>query len=83
MKVNKRKLAEDYFEVAAKLAVIIGQVDEIKTTCGYLRGRANDNGDPYFDLQPALEHLGVALAAAVVYADEYKEEAGKEDGKTE
>ena len=82
--MNKfKKVSDRYNELAVKLAVIISQIQDIQTTCKFLSEETNDTGDPYYDLQPVLEHAGIALAAMVVYADEYKEEAVKEDGKTE
>ena len=36
-----------------------------------------DNGDPSFELSESLEKLGIALASAVVYANEYAKEAEK------
>lgn len=84
--MNKKRAAElaaDYSEYANKLAVIIGQLQEIQTHCEYLKNESGDNGDPYYDLQPVLERAGIALASMVVYATEYKEEAMKGDGKTE
>lgn len=73
MRTNK-EISSDYFNLAEKVAVIVGQLDDIKTTCKYLMEETKDNGDPYFDLMPAIEHLGVALATMVVYAGEYSNE---------
>ena len=81
--MRNQKIADRYNELAVKLAIIIGQIQDIQTTCKFLSEGTKDNADPYYDLQPVLEHAGVALATMVVYADEYKEEAMTEDGKTE
>lgn len=79
--MNKsKKVSDKYQELSVKLAIIIGQLEEMQTFCKFLMEENNDNGDPYYDLQPVLEHAGIALAAMVVYADEYKEEC-KDDSK--
>lgn len=73
--MNKsKKVSDKYRELAVKLAIIIGQLEEMQTSCKFFQEETDDNGDPYYDLQPVLERAGIALAAMVVYADEYKEE---------
>jgi hypothetical protein len=79
--MSNQKIADRYNELAVKLAVIIGQIQDIQTTCKFLNEETDDNGDPYYDLQPVLEHAGVALAAMVVYADEYSKDCGDENDK--
>ena len=81
--MNYRELADSYQQHAYELAVLIGKLKDIQTSCEINMRDASDNGDPYYDLMPVLEHAGIALASMVVYANEYKEEAMKEDGKTE
>lgn len=66
-----KSTGEQYRDTAVELAAIIGKLQEIKNTCEFLKDNTNDNGDPYYDMEPVLMHAGIALASMVTYADEY------------
>lgn len=67
-----KSTSEKYHEVAVALAELIGKMEDLRTTCELLKDGEGDTGDPYYDLEPALMHAGIALASAVTYADEYE-----------
>ena len=84
MTYTSQDAAADYSEISAKLARAISQIAEIKNRCQFISDQMKDNDDPAFELGEALEKLGVALASAVTYGDEYaKEAAGKAPAENE
>lgn len=76
------RLGEKYEEFSVALAEIIGKVEDIRERMKYVNG-ANEVDDeelPWYKLEPAITALGSALAATVVYMNDYKEEAKGEQG---
>lgn len=78
MKLSKKEIAEKYEYETNRLAIMLTKICEIRNTFKYLYEQTDDNGDPYFTLDEALVKLGVALAEATIYTNEYKEELNKQ-----
>jgi hypothetical protein len=78
MKLSKKDIAEKYETATNQLAIALTKIYELRNTFEYLSESADDNGDPYFNLDEALVKLGAALAEATVYTNEYKEELTKQ-----
>jgi hypothetical protein len=77
--MTSREIHDRYSEMAVELAAIIGKIDDMKGQSEYISRETKDNGDPSIDLSEALEKLGVALANIITYADEYLNDAEKEE----
>lgn len=77
---NSKKLADAYLEHATKIAMLHQQLIQIKERFDYLGEVAEDNRDPFIQMENACSAVGEALSTAMNYYQEYKEEAeGKED----
>ena len=72
-----------YRDVADKLAVIHGQLQDFQERAEFWTEQLRDNGNPADDLKAAMTALGTALASCVVYASEYEEDTQNEGEKTD
>lgn len=74
-----KKAVETYKEAAYEIAKIIGKINDFSGRFDCLSSNLNDNNDPHFDAQEAIEKLGVLLASVVVYQNEYEQELNGEN----
>lgn len=72
-----------YLEVAEKIATHISQLDELKNRLDYLHETSDDNGDPSYMLDEAINKLGKTLSATLNYSTEYRKEAEETEEKGE
>lgn len=75
---DPQKIADSYREMAVYLAQVMGQIEHYQNTAEYWTKATSDDGRPADDLKEAMLWLGVALSSCVTYADEYAEDAKKE-----
>lgn len=78
--MDKEEAYKRYHAGAVKLAYRILDIADIRDSMEYTSQKCEDNGDVGMRLDEALDKLGIALAHALVYANEYKNEhEGVED----
>ena len=71
---ERKDVAEHYSEYGYKLAVIIGQLEDLQESCEALSESCHDEGLPAYTLTEALTKLGSALATMRIYEHEYATE---------
>ena len=75
MNMTKKDVANRYDTLAKDLARAVDKIADIQESTTFLTEQCKDNGDPSYLLNEALAKLAKALAATVIYAAEYAEEA--------
>lgn len=68
---ERKDAAEHYSEYGYKLAVLIGQLEDLQESCEALSESCHDEGLPADMLTEALTKLGSALATMRIYEHEY------------
>jgi hypothetical protein len=79
--MSKKELEEIHARYALatnELAEVLSNVYKIRNRFKFISEIAHDKGGPYFILDKALVKLGVALAEANIYTNDYKEELNKQ-----
>jgi len=75
-------VGERYHALAAKMAALMGDLQEVMEKCEDLQDAADDDGLPYYEMQSCVRYGGTALAAMVTYADEYLKAEKNVKGET-
>ena len=73
--VNSHTVAKDYRKAALEIALAVGKFELLSQKVKHITEVTGDAGDVGFELDEALLKLGIALASATIYADEYEKEA--------
>ena len=76
--MTKNEAAKRYMEKALELADIILRLEDIRIHLDYTTKSMDDAGDPAYMAEEGLTRLGVSLAAALTYAEDYRKEAEEE-----
>ena len=75
--MTNKVAAEKYQALALKAAEAYQVLEDQHDTADFLREQTHDNGDPEYALKESLWWLGKAVANALTYADEYRQDAEK------
>ena len=73
--MTKKEAAKRYMEKALELADMVLKLEDIKNHLDYTSKGMDDAGDPVYLAEEGLTKLGVSLAAALTYAEEYRKES--------
>ncbi len=73
--MTNEKAAEEYGRLAIELADAINEISDARDRARYLAEQCKDNGDPAYKLDEALSYLAPALAMAVSYSRDYRNDA--------
>lgn len=72
--LTSKDVANKYESCVEKIAKIITDLEDIKSTYEYLSQTTKDNGDPQMAIHDVIQRLGYLLAVSMVYKMQYEAE---------
>ena len=76
-------VAQQYLEASEVVAKSIDTLVDLNNRIEHLKEMTKDAGDPFYDMDTAIKHLGIALATICNYRYYYQEEADGNEGETD